>query len=551
MSATAPRRGIWWAKRDLRLADNDALLAALDACDAVLVLYVVEPSLARAEDVSALQYHAWGQATDALRASVEAIGGAFHLAVGEVVDVLDGLRADDGFDALYAHEETGADVTHARDRAVRAWCRRSEVPFVELPQSGVIRGLKDRDTRQPIIRARLVETAPRPAPTRLPAWRPTRASAPWPGWSDVSGRPWPDEIRTDLLQPVTERDGRATLDSFLGARGIEYSGGISSPNSAFDAGSRLSAHIAWGTTSLRTIHHDTAARMAAAKASDALEERRWTKSLRAFGARLHWHDHFSQRLESAPEMEHEALNEAHRALDYPDDPALLAAWCEGRTGHPMVDAAVRCLRATGYMNFRMRAMLASVACYGLELSWRSIQYPYARMFRDYEPGIHYAQVQMQAGVVGINALRVYSPAKQLLDQDPDAVFVRRWVPELEGLDAKAIRAYETTRLDDYPAPVTDVREGAARAKSRIHAIRRTPEGRAAAKKVLELHGSRLPPSAREGTPHRGRRAGAKKAASKKAVSKTAPKRAVSKKTASKRASSARAGSKRPDDGRGA
>ena len=108
----------------------------------------------------------------------------------------------------------------------------------------------------------------------------------------------------------------------------------------------------------------------------------------------------------------------------------------------------------------------------------SIQYPYARMFRDYEPGIHYAQVQMQAGVVGINTLRVYSPSKQLVDQDPDAVFVRRWIPELEGFDAKTIRAYETTRLGDYPAPVTDIREGAARAKSRLHAIRRTPAGEA-------------------------------------------------------------------------
>ena len=385
--ASAPRRGIWWAKRDLRLADNDALLAAIDACDELLVLYVVEPSLVRAEDVSALQYHAWGQATGALRDAVEGIGGAFHLAVGEVVDVLEALRSDDGFDALYAHEEIGAGITYARDRAVRAWCGRCGIPFAELPQSGVIRGLKDRDTRQPIIRARLVETEPRPAPVRIPAWRPSRACAAWPGWTEISGRPWPREIRTGLLQPVTEADGRATLDTFLGARGIEYSGGISSPNSAFDAGSRLSAHIAWGTTSLRTIHRDTAERMGEAKASDAPEARRWTRSLRAFGARLHWHDHFSQRLESAPDMEFSALNEAHRALEYPDDPALLDAWCEGRTGHPMVDAAVRCLRATGFMNFRMRAMLVSVACHGLELSWRSIQYPCARMFRDYEPGI--------------------------------------------------------------------------------------------------------------------------------------------------------------------
>lgn len=509
-AATGPRRTIWWAKRDLRLADNDALLAALDGGDEVLVLRVVEPSLCRAVDASALQYHAWGEATAALRAAVEALGGTFLLAVGETVDVLEDLHANDGFDAVYAHEETGVETTFARDRAVRAWCARRGVRLVELPQSGVIRGLTDRDTRQPVIRARLVETAPRPAPARLRGWTPARRCADWPAWSDVSGRPWPDEIRTDRLQRITESDGRATLDAFLGSRGIDYSGGISSPNSAFDAGSRLSPHIAWGTVSLRTIHHATAARAAAAKASartsDAPDEKRWAKSLRGFGARLHWHDHFSQRLESAPEMEHVALNEAHRAIEYANDPALLDAWAHGRTGMPMVDAAVRCLRATGFMNFRMRAMLVTTACYGLELSWQAIQYPYARLFRDYEPGIHYPQVQMQAGVVGINTLRVYSPHKQLLDQDPDAVFVRRWIPELAGFDAKAIRGYESTRLGDYPAPVADIRAGAARTKERLYAVRRSDAGRAAATTVLELHGSRLPPAAREGVRRRTPRA---------------------------------------------
>ena len=501
--ARAARRGVWWAKRDLRLADNDALAAALEACDEVLALWVLEPSLCRAEDASALHFHAWEEATAALRASVEAAGGTFLLAVGETVEVLGALHREDGFDAIYAHEETGVETSFARDRAVRAWCAEAGVTLVELPQSGVIRGLADRDARQPIIRRRLVETAPRPAPTRIRGWRPTRPDARWPSWTEMTGRPWPAEIETALLQPVTEASGRDTLESFLTRRGIEYSGGISSPNSAFEAGSRLSAHIAWGTTSLRTIHHGTRERAALAKGSADPDDKRWSKSLRAFGSRLHWHDHFSQRLESAPRMEFEALNTAHDALEYGDDPALLEAWRTGTTGYPMVDATVRCLRATGFANFRMRAMLVTTACYGLELSWRTVQYPYARLFRDYEPGIHYPQVQMQAGVVGINTLRVYSPAKQFVDQDPEARFVHRWVPELRGHSAKAIREFESRRLGDYPAPVADLRAGAARIKARIQAIRRSPAGRAAAERVLERHGSRLPPAAREGTPNRG------------------------------------------------
>ena len=505
--ASGTRRGIWWAKRDLRLADNDALLAAIEDCDEVLVLWVLEPSLCRGEDASALHHHAWGEATAALRAAVKAIGGTFLLALGETVDVLERLHAEDGFDALHAHQETGVELTFARDRAVRAWCVERGVRLTEHPQSGVIRGLTDRGKRQPIIRARLVETAPRAAPARLRGWRPGHPNAGWPGWREVSGRPWPEEIERGLLQRVDETAGRAVLDTFLDRRGIDYSGGISSPNSAFDAGSRLSAHIAWGTTSLRTIHHATAERAALAKGSSDPDEKRWSKSLRAFGSRLHWHDHFAQRLESAPRMEFETLNTAHRDLPYTDDPALLHAWRTGTTGYPMVDAAVRCLRATGFMNFRMRAMLVTTACYGLELSWRTVQYPYAQLFRDYEPGIHYPQVQMQAGVVGINTLRVYSPAKQFIDQDPEAVFVHRWVPELRAFGAADIRAFETRALGDYPRPVADLRAGAARTKAHLYEVRRSADGRAAAERVLEQHGSRLPPAAREGTPNRRARKG--------------------------------------------
>jgi deoxyribodipyrimidine photo-lyase len=166
------------------------------------------------------------------------------------------------------------------------------------------------------------------------------------------------------------------------------------------------------------------------------------------------------------------------------DAERLQAWCEGRTGFPMVDACMRQLRATGWLNFRMRAMLVSFAAYHLWLHWREPGLFLARQFLDFEPGIHWSQMQMQSGTTGINTLRIYSPAKQARDQDPQGLYIRQWVSEI-GTAA-------------YPRPIVDERKAVAAAKEKLYGLRQTREAHAEATAIQHKHGSRksgLPPTA--------------------------------------------------------
>lgn len=494
------RAALWWLKRDFQLADNPALTAALDEAERVVPVFVVEPSLLDAAETSAFHVNAWLDAARELRARLRAVGSELLLLRAEAIEAFERARALWSFEAIYSHQETGSALTFQRDRAVARWCRETGIAWRELPQSGVFRGLRDRDerhrrwtawTRAPLLPA---PDAARLARTALPdALRPLAEA----GWDrpDAYGFPSPP-AGTGTTQPVSEAAGQATLTDFLSARGIGYSGGISSPNRAFRCGSRLSVHLAWGTLTARAAYQATRCRLDELKGSPEPDAARWRRSLTSFLSRLHWRDHFIQRLESEPEMEFRALNPAYEALVFDGPPEWLAAWRDGRTGFPLVDACMRCLRATGFINFRMRAMITSVACHTLHLDWRAIMRPMACLYADYEPGIHISQLQMQAGVVGINTLRVYNPAKQIQDHDPRATFVKTWLPELRDIAPERIVGHQASPVSAYVAPLTDWETSSREYRTRYMAVRWLAETRQSAAAVLAKHGSRLKRGAR-------------------------------------------------------
>ena len=183
-----------------------------------------------------------------------------------------------------------------------------------------------------------------------------------------------------------------------------------------------------------------------------------------------------QKLEDQPTLEHENMARIYDGLR-PEPPTndLFDAYCAGLTGYPMVDACIRALKATGWLNFRMRAMLVSFSSYHLWLPWQPTALFLARHFLDFEPGIHYPQVQMQSGTTGINTLRIYSPQKQVIDNDPQGRFIRAWVPELANLPDEYLHRPETlpsqlgqslgiTIGKTYPEPIVDHQDASKSAR---------------------------------------------------------------------------------------
>jgi len=491
---TTPTTLVWF-KRDLRVHDH-APLAAAAARGAVLPLYVVEPGYWRLDDVSARHWRMLRPALAELREALGSLGQPLIVRSGEVCAVLDAVQAQTPFQALYAHEETGNAWTFARDRAVAAWCRRRGVEMREFRQFGVVRGLRRRQrwvAQWEGLMGEALATAPRAlAPLALDPGA-------IPDWPAGLAPPNADET----VQPGGRGPALRCLESFLHQRGEHYSRQMSSPLSAAGACSRLSPHLALGTLSLREAVQAARQRRSELKEQPPAARGQWLRALASFESRLHWHCHFIQKLESEPEIEFDNVNSGYTGMRENDfDRARFEAWARGETGWPFVDACMRSLLATGWLNFRMRAMLVAIASWQLWLHWRRPALHLARAFSDYEPGIHYSQMQMQAGVTGINIPRMYSPLKQSQDQDPDGVFIRRWVPELAGVPTawihqpwamgSTLQAKSGARIGrDYPAPIVEHVQAAREAKARLAAWRHSqPMLSELNRAVLERHGSK-------------------------------------------------------------
>src|SRR5450830_77077 len=496
---------IVWFKRDLRVTDHAPLAQACMA-GLVLPIFAWEPSVWAGDDYAA-QHQAFArECLLALRQQLSALGLTLIEWPLGIIDALQHIRQRYLIAGLWSHEETGNSATFDIDRAVAGWCKAHQVTWQEIPQHGVVRRLKNRN----IWNANWERQMQQPLtvlPTHIsagPIIQIPQIAQPIAAGTDKPNRQHGGTLAASKL-----------FESFLQGRAANYRRGMSSPLTATKHCSRLSPYLAWGVLSMREVVQATRTRRIELKQLNDPETKGLAAGLVGFESRLHWHCHFIQKLESEPEMEFQHLHPAYAGLRDEtladvESQRRLQTWVSGETGWPLVDACMAMLRKTGWLNFRMRAMLMSTASYLLWLHWREPGLHLAREFLDYEPGIHWPQTQMQSGTTGINTLRMNNPIKQAMDQDPTGRFVRQWLPQLANVPDSWIfqpwlmppaLQFKTGCVigRDYPVPVLDIEIAIREARARLSAVRRSPEAQEQIKDIVKKHASRkgMPGSTRD------------------------------------------------------
>ena len=472
---------IVWLKRDLRTFDHEPLYEAEKLGTNYIIIYLFEPSIINQADFSQRHQQFIYHSILCMNETLKKYNREVYIFNADAKDVFELLISKYEINKLLSYQETGTLSSWKRDKKVNEILKSNNINWLEFENQGVIRGSRNRNGWDKhwfsYVNSSIIENSFSYNNFNIKINEYIFQIKNFPQLKKYPNK----------FQPAGQKYALKYLNSFVSDRAKFYNYNISKPELSRVSCSRLSPYLAWGNISVRYIYKHIIS-----SSSYKKNKGQFT----GFLSRLKWRSHFIQKFEVDCSYEFECVNRGYEQMTYTNDDNFLEKWKKGQTGFPMVDASMRCLIENGWLNFRMRAMLVSFLCHSLEQDWRRGVYHLAGLFLDYEPGIHYTQFQMQAGVTGVNSIRVYNPIKQSKEKDSDARFLKKWLPELSTLEIPFVHEpWNLTEIDliqksiptYYKKPIISTDLSRSKVTRKLWELRKDDLVKKESKRILAVH----------------------------------------------------------------